>query len=296
MKPRLEWTVQPGDGDSVAEVVDRMRRLGMPRGARVTLNGRMASLDEPVQHGDCVELWPQDDRHIDEQPCIVAQRDGVLLAYKPAGLMTETEVVGDESLVTALLRRLKGGHVKAASRLDVQVSGVVLCTIGRDAARRVQSWRAAGHIVKSYLAIVVGGVGDTESWTTPLGKLRDERGRARSSPQASAVLGAHTDVRTLSRASGVGARTYSLLELTPRTSRVHQIRAHCALAGAPVLGDTLYGGPRTFAEAGGEEHEMSRIALHCHRVELPGVVGVAPIPEQLKELWSKLGGDAGAWP
>ena len=140
MKPVMQWAVQEGDGDSVRDILEHMRALGSDGDGRIFVNGRRAELDEPVEPGDTVELYPQRPLSGDVVR-ILAQRDGVLLVDKPAGLPTETTRLGEDSLVTALLSELNGGHVHAASRLDVWVSGVTLCTLGRDAAQRVQTWR-----------------------------------------------------------------------------------------------------------------------------------------------------------
>jgi 23S rRNA pseudouridine955/2504/2580 synthase/23S rRNA pseudouridine1911/1915/1917 synthase len=104
--------------------------------------------------------------------------------------------------------------------------------------------------------------------------------------------------RVVARAGGA-----SLLALAPITGRTHQLRVHASHAGAPLLGDRVYGGPSRLTLPNGPEAgrviPLARIALHAARVVVPAERGElsaeAPIPEELRALWSALGGDAGAW-
>jgi 23S rRNA-/tRNA-specific pseudouridylate synthase len=84
------------------------------------------------------------------------------------------------------------------------------------------------------------------------------------------------------------------------TGRTHQIRVHAANGGAPLIGDRAYGGPSRVTLATGRVIEPRRIALHCARVVVPDergapLVAAAPIPGELRDLWSALGGEASAW-
>jgi 23S rRNA-/tRNA-specific pseudouridylate synthase len=294
VRPQLEWTVQPGDGDDVGAIVDRLREMGMAEHGRVFLNGRPAALDDPVERGDRVELWPKREASWSEAPAILAHRDGVLLAYKPAGLPTETTQLGEDSLVSALMAQVRSGRVHAASRLDVQVSGVVLCTLGRDAASRVQHWRESGQLTRSYLAIASGSLPTSGSWDRTLGRGRDRAGRHRATPHAQGARPARTRFSRMAEHESEGV-TSSLLLLVPETGRMHQLRAHAALAAAPLWGDRLYGGPHSVVLGSGEVKQLDRIALHAVRVELPGLAAEAPPPEPMRALWRWLGGDDAEW-
>lgn len=290
MKPVMQWAVQEGDGASVRDILEHMRALGSDGDGRIFVNGRRAELDEPVEPGDTVELYPQRPPPGDEVR-ILAQRDGVLLADKPAGLPTETTRLGEDSLVTALLSELNGGHVHAASRLDVWVSGITLCTLGRDAAQRVQTWRDAGQVQRTYIAIAHGTLSDDAGvWDSPLGRTRDRGGRHLASTKAPELRPARTRFC-------VRARTEQavLLDLHPETGRMHQLRAHAAHAEVPFYGDRLYGGPVRLTEASGRVSAIERIALHARFVELPGLSAEAPIPQSLRALWSALGGSDLDW-
>jgi 23S rRNA-/tRNA-specific pseudouridylate synthase len=280
----MEWAVQSGDGDFVGDVVARMHKLGAPIDARVYLNGRRAGLEEPVEPGDRIELWP-----LREAPSggvrILAQRDGVLLVAKPAGLPAETTHLGEDSVVSAVMTLLNGGRVHAATRLDTAVSGVCVCTLGRDAARRLERWRSTGHLHRTYVAIASAPLEGEGEWDTPLGHKRDRAGRTRAVRDGRDVRPARTRWRAV--ASTLEA---TWLELRPETGRMHQLRAHAALAGAPLYGDRLYGGPRNITTLSGKVCGLTRITLHCWRIVLPELEATAPVPAELSELWRSLGG------
>lgn len=279
MKAIVQWVVQPGDGSTVGDIVARAGVMG-----RVFLNGRAAPLDDEVEPGDRIEIYPS--RAPDtEGVSILAQRDGIILAFKPAGLPTETTQAGADSLVSELIRRLNGGHVHAATRLDVAVSGVVACTLGRDAARKIVDWRERGLLRRTYLAIARGTIEHEGSWNFPLGRQRDRGGRVRAVREGAKLAPSHTRYQPIAQAPEA-----TFLRLSPETGRMHQLRAHAAFAGMPLYGDALYGGPRSIVLDDGRVLGLDRIALHAYAVELPHASARAPLPEALAALWRALGG------
>jgi 23S rRNA-/tRNA-specific pseudouridylate synthase len=287
VKPALTWVVQLGDGRVVGDIATKMRASQM----RIFLNGRPASLDDAIEQGDLVDFYPRREPTRAAQLSVLAQRDGVSLVDKPAGLATETTRLGEDSVVTELVSLLSGGRVHAATRLDVQVSGVVVCTLGRDASSRVQTWRAKGHLRRTYLALASLAEIDAEGvWEVALGRVRDRGGRHLSRPRIRGAVPARTRFRVVARARAL------LLQLMPETGRMHQLRAHASDAGAALLGDRLYGGPTSVVVADGRVRAVERIALHCARVELPALSAVAPVPAELRGLWLELGGSDDDWP
>jgi len=284
----MQWAVQPGDGRTVDEVLARMVEEGAPTDGRVFLNGRPADPTEPVDVGDHLTVYPRREVAYAD-PEVLAQRDGVMLVFKPAGLPAETTKLGEDSLVSALLSRFKGGKIHVATRLDTMVSGVTVCTLGRDASRRVVAWREAGLIQRTYLALTVApaeGAFTEGIWDWPLGKTRDRGGRHLASPKAPQTKPART--RYLVR----GQTEHGwLLELRPETGRMHQIRAHAAAAGLPLYGDGRYGGPTSLTDDRGAVQAVRRPALHALRVELPHLAAEVPPPDDLVAGWTALGGD-----
>lgn len=292
----MVWQVQAGDGDRVGTIVDEMVALGAPSTARIFLNGRPAERGEQVEPGDRIELWPHrraislSGESMARAVEVLAQRDGIVLVDKPAGVPTDTTRSGEESVVSALLAHFKGGKVHVASRLDVGVSGVLIATLGRDANKRVELRRQEGRLLKRYVAIAAHRLEGEGEWAWRLGKVRDRGGRHRSAPEGHQPRDARSRWRSLAVAQDA-----SLLLLEPVTGRMHQLRAHAALAGHPLYGDGLYRGPTTVTDASGRVTEVGRIALHAWEAGVPHLVGRSPIPDELRALWSALGGDQRAW-
>jgi 23S rRNA-/tRNA-specific pseudouridylate synthase len=71
-----------------------------------------------------------------------------------------------------------------------------------------------------------------------------------------------------------------VVELHPQTGRTHQLRAHLAGLGAPIVGDSLYGGAQVPPRPG--EAPPVRCLLHALQLELDGQVFEAPVPEDLQ--------------
>ncbi len=280
----MEWAVQLDDGRRVRDVVKRMQEQGGAVAGRVFVNGRRAEPDDLVEPGDRVELYPQREPLDPDEVTILTQRDGIVFALKPAGMPTETTKLGEMFLVTALIGKLNGGKVHAATRLDVQVSGIVACTLGKDARRRFERWRETNQLVRTYVGIGAGALDEPSGvWEWPLKKVRDRAGRHRVITEASGAKEARTRFEVLDRTPAA-----TMLEMRPETGRMHQLRAHVSLAGLPLFGDRLYGGSRQIVMPDGEVRAFGRIALHAKRIETPTLKAEAPMPDAMHDLWSGL--------
>jgi 23S rRNA pseudouridine1911/1915/1917 synthase len=156
---------------------------------------------------------------------------------------------------------------------------------------------------KSYLAIVRGEL-RSEQGTIDLPMARPERGLHVLMEARKDGLPAVTDYRVRARASG-----HSLLELSPRTGRQHQLRVHLSELGHPIVGDKLYGPEReapfleTIDNGGKLTPELierlghPRHALHAFSLTLQHPVTkrtltltATPSPD-LVALWDALGGE-----
>ena len=291
MKAKLQWVVAPGDGERLSDILAQMRAAGATTAGRVFVNGRPANDEDRMSPGDVLEVWPVRPTPADDEVRIVAQRDGVLVVYKPAGLPTETTQLGQNSVKSALLTRLAGGPLHAASRLDTQVSGLLTFTLGRDANRRVHQWRQQGQLRRSYIAIAQGVCPPQQGqWSWPLAKRRDRGGRHRMAhdSRGKAAVTHYTEL------ASIGERA-CLLQLRPQTGRQHQLRAHAQLAGVPFFGDRRYGGDGDVCDGDGRVQLLPHIALHAIALELPAMDCYAPPPQWLKQLWQHLGGEDEAW-
>ncbi len=164
--------------------------------------------------------------------------EDVLILDKPAGLAVQGGSKTHRHLDALLDALAEGGErPKLVHRLDRDTAGVLVLARNRRAARALMEAFRTGAVEKTYWAIVLGKPRNEGVIDIPLGKT-GPRGEERMSPDAPDARRAVTYFRVLERASDRAA----WLELEPKTGRTHQLRAHCALSGFPIMGDVKYGG------------------------------------------------------
>ena len=137
-------------------------------------------------------------------------------------------------------------------RLDKDTSGVLVVAKNEKTLEFLQKQFKERKVEKKYIALVVGHLKDKEGTIeTLLGRSpRDRRKQKVFSPHEPGVekiyRKAITKYRVLKKlsargGSALGGKNYDLIEVEPETGRKHQIRAHVAYLGHPILGDKLYG-------------------------------------------------------
>lgn len=294
----IRWIVGPDDGHTVRDVLARANAdADALRDGRVFVALRRARRDdEPVRDGDVVEVAPPRPPRADPVR-VLAQTSDLVAVEKPAGVPTIADHAGSAHALVALaagVLAVPESALHPTSRLDRDVSGVVVFARTRAAAQRLARARADGVYERRYVAIAARApAAGGGTWDAPIGRARDPRLRAVGGREA---VAATTRYAIASRTP----RDAVLLGLAPETGRTHQIRVHAAHAGAPIIGDRTYGGPARLTLPSGRVVEPRRIALHAARVVVPDEHGgrlsiSAPIPADLADLWSLLGGDSGAW-
>lgn len=199
--------------------------------------------------------------HLDD--CLVA-------VAKPSGMAVHRGLSQERIVLLTVVRDQIGRHVYPVHRLDRSTSGVVVFALDSGTARAVQERFEAGAVRKRYIALVRG-------ITPESGVIDHPVPRSPDGPRVPAV----TEYRRL----GTFER-YSLLEVLPRTGRLHQIRRHLKHVSHPLVGDVKYGKGehnRLFRERFG----LHRLALHALEIgfEHPGdglaFRAAAPLPEDL---------------
>jgi 23S rRNA pseudouridine955/2504/2580 synthase len=202
---------------------------------------------------------------------LVIHEDAAVLAFnKPAGLPVQTRNPDDRTLdsLMAAFARSNGKRPRLVHRLDAQTSGVILSAKTQPAAAALSAAFAGRDMQKSYLALATGA-----PFEAPSGRIETALARYRPKPELELMRAAREgDPGAQEAATGwrVLASTGhgSLLELTPETGRMHQIRVHLSLAGRPILGDPWYGGAATLR---GEP--VPRLMLHAARLRGPHPAG-----------------------
>lgn len=175
-------------------------------------------------------------------PVVLYEDNHLLVADKPAGLLTQADSTGHASLEDVVReylrvsRRKEGGaFAHAAHRLDRDVSGIVLFALTSKALSRLNAQQRDGAWVKKYRAWVQGGPpqpsGTLVHWLAHVSHRAEVL--AASDPSARECRLEYEVIRR--------ERDRSLLGILLHTGRYHQIRAQLAAAGWPVLGDSKYG-------------------------------------------------------
>jgi 23S rRNA pseudouridine1911/1915/1917 synthase len=198
----------------------------------------------------------------------VLHEDHHLIAVnKPAPLMTQAPE-GVPSLEADVKQYLKEKYAKPAGvylgiphRLDQPVSGAIVFCRNTKAAQRVAEQFQKHAVTKVYWALVEGVVAeDAGEWLDFLCKVPDQPRSQVVQPEVEGAKEAITLFRVLRRDADA-----TLLELTPKTGRMHQLRIQAATRGHPVVGDALYGSTRLFG-APAEQARDRVIALHARRL------------------------------
>ena len=211
---------------------------------------------------------------------ILYEDKAVLVVDKPAGwLLAPTSWRHtSRNLQEAVERAIQSGapwakrrrlrFLRYVHRLDAETSGLLMFARNPLALRRYSQLFAAGHIRKLYVAIVHGTPpGD---WTCELRLSTPNGPRQRAQVNTSAGKEAYTRFRRIVSYLDSRQRRISIVLAHPYTGRTHQIRAHLAASGWPVVGDTLYGkGPTGIRAACKHTCTVDTLALRAIGLAYP---------------------------
>jgi 23S rRNA pseudouridine1911/1915/1917 synthase len=188
---------------------------------------------------------------------IVHLDDSLAVVDKPAGLVVHPAPSHRGSTLVDELGEILGGGADAerpgiVHRLDKETSGLLVVARDDAAHAALQEQVRRREVERVYLALTGGRLTSrTGTIDAPIGRASRQRTRMAVSGAASRQARTHFEVLEL-----LSAETY--LEATLETGRTHQIRAHFASIGHPLLGDRTYGGA--------EKYGLGRQFLHAHRL------------------------------
>jgi 23S rRNA pseudouridine1911/1915/1917 synthase len=232
---------------------------------------------------------------------VVYEDEDLAVINKPAGMMVHAGAGGTEAernrgtLVNALLYRFgklsgAGGELRPGivHRLDKATSGLIVVAKNDLAHRQLAAQFARREVKKTYLALVHGWM-KRDQGTISSSISRDRVRRTRMTTRREGGREAITHY-TVQRRLDTPAGKFSLLELRIGTGRTHQIRVHLASLGHPIVGDALYGAPRSLRLRNDESISLGRNFLHSAALEFVHPrTGMAmsfsrPVPKELNDF------------
>lgn len=260
------------------------------RRKRFKCNGKPAKADHRLQSGDRLELYLNDEFFQAPSPenaylrinrprfQVVYEDQHILLADKPAGLLSHADEEGDpNSLLThiqAYLYQTKAWQPQEelsfapalCNRIDRNTSGIVIAAKTAPALRAMNEKIKLHQTQKEYLAILQG------TPRPPEGKLSHFLLRDLNKKQVSVYdrpcpggKSAHTLYRVLAQNQGL-----SLVHCQLLTGRTHQIRAQFAHIGHPLLGDGKYGNLKDSKAYGRSGQALCAYRLHFPKTQEEG--------------------------
>jgi 23S rRNA pseudouridine955/2504/2580 synthase len=276
------------------------------RTGQVRVDGRRAKAGDRIEPGQAIrvpplpaatesrrsapKVSPQDEARL--HAAILYRDDWAIVLNKPAGLAVQGGSKTERHL-DGMLDALRFGNderPRLVHRLDKDTSGVILIARTSAAATFFTRGFREKTTRKTYWAIVVG-LPELHQGRVDLAlaKRGGDFGRGERVYADDDGKNAVTYYRVLDHAGDRAA----WLALLPVTGRTHQLRAHCAELGTPILGDTKYGGG---AQLPGSV-SPDRLHLHARSLEIPSPGGgslrvTAPAPPHLQQTIKFFGFEA----
>ena len=295
----------------------------MMRKKNITLNGKKCEGNEKLAEGDVVKLFLAEDtiekfssvqvqevKKVDLD--ILYEDDEIILVNKPAGMLSQKAKETDESLVEYLIDYLLGSgkltesglrafRPSVCNRLDRNTSGIVAAGKSLAGLQMLSGVFKDRSIHKYYQCLVSGVIRDVKTVDGWL--LKDEKNnqvRILTEAEAKRFGGRDGDeepkrIRTKYEPIATDGK-FTLLKVTLLTGRSHQIRAHLASLGHPIVGDSKYGGVSKVNPSG---RTVKYQLLHSYRLEFPklaepfaylsGRVFEAPMPGYFASVLKETG-------
>ena len=262
----------------------------MMRKKNITLNGKKCEGNEKLAEGDVVKLFLAEDtiekfssvqvqevKKVDLD--ILYEDDEIILVNKPAGMLSQKAKETDESLVEYLIDYLLGSgkltesglrafRPSVCNRLDRNTSGLIVAGKSLAGLQQMGELFKKRTLKKYYLCIVKGRI--TESAHIRGYLVKDEKTNRVSLSKG----GFSKDAKGLPIETEYVPIAWNeemtLLKVHLITGRTHQIRAHLASTGHPLLGDYKYGSKK-WNDRYKKEWKIEDQVLHAYQLTMPGM-------------------------
>ena len=269
----------------------------MLRKKNITLNGKKASGNEKLAKGDCVKLFLSDETiqkfsetfsgYTNVSLEILYEDEDIILINKPVGMLSQKAARSDESLVEHLISYLIQSHAlteedlrtfrpSICNRLDRNTSGLVVAGKSLAGLQVMNGVFKDRSLHKYYQCLVNGQVKEKKLIA---GFLRKDEAANTVTVYPLEVEDSVPIMTEYLPLAGNG--TYTLLQVTLITGRSHQIRAHLASIGHPIVGDYKYG-RQDMNDAMKKKYGVRSQLLHSWKLVMPD-----KLPEPLDYLSGK---------
>ena len=276
----------------------------MLRKKNITLNDKKADGSEKLNEGDIVKIWFSDEtfeklsasgqldslyheiKNVPYNIDVVFEDDDMIIINKPAGIKSQKDSASDISInemaISYMIAKgelsedsFKHFHPSVCNRLDRNTSGIILFAKNLHTAQKLGDALRERSCKKLYRAVVVGRIDDKQVID---GYLSKDSINNRVSISSDAVESSKA-IKTAYRPIKNIGDDFTLLEIHLITGRTHQIRAHLASIGHPILGDNKYG--NTIIN---NKRRVKRQLLHAYSIEFEdGRSFVCPLPREFNE-------------
>lgn len=283
----------------------------MLRKKNIVLNGKKADGSEKLKSGDFVKLFLSDETYLKftvnsevvqkeyealrklpvKDLQVVLEEDDILVINKPAGLLSQkanpNDVSANEWILAYLIQTGKLSfedfmtfRPSICNRLDRNTSGLLIAGKSLKGLQEMAKVLQERTVKKYYRCIVAGEWKET---TYLKGYLTKDEASNRVTITDMKISDESKEIETEYRPV-TNWKGYTELEVHLITGRSHQIRAHLASVGCPIIGDTKYGDTsvnRYFRD----QQKLRFQLLHAYRMELEdGRVLIAEVPAKFKEV------------
>ena len=225
---------------------------------------------------------------------IIFQDENILVVEKPAGIVTLPDEKTKSGVFLELLLsefpELKNVNERGGilHRLDKDTSGLILVAKNKENFNFLVKQFKERKVEKKYLALVVGKIsGEKGVIETLVGRSPKDRKKQKAflllDPEAKkqGLRRAITEYKILKHFRD-NKNDYTLVEVSPKTGRKHQIRAHLAYVGYPIAGDKVYGFKNQPVPKGLSLHFLHASYLKIELQDGNGREFHCPLPENLK--------------